>query len=261
MIDIHAHIIDDAKDLETSLALLQMAVRAGTTDIIATPHISTGSVFGEWRLIKERAETLNSSAQAEGIPIKVYAGAELEMDWNLLSILKTGQEDYCLAGSRYILIKLPQDTVPSYAESFFYELQVRELIPIIAHPERHYCLVKNPDLLHHWMKDSGVMVQGNVDSFTYKFGLEVKNFAELLLRNGMVHFLGSDADSIERRSTDTSAAMKILRGKVAPEILERITDINPQAIIENRYLDLHVPKELCLPYDNKSKSFLSRLFG
>ena len=260
MIDIHTHIIDGAKDLETSLDLLRMAARAGITDIVATPYIGDGTDFAEWQLIKERVETLNSAAQAEGISVQVYAGAELEMAWNLLSILKTGQEDYCLAGSRYILIKLPQNTIPSYAEDFFYEIQVKELIPIIAHPERHYCLVKNPEILHHWMKESGVMVQSNVDSFTYKFGIEVKNFADLLLRNNMVHFLGSDANGIERRGTDTSSALKMLRGKVEPEVLENITNINSRAIIENRYLDVHVPKELCMPYD-KSKSFLSRLFG
>lgn len=260
MIDIHAHIIDDAKDLETSLALLRMAARAGTTDIVATPCISESTEFAEWQLIKEKTAALNSAAQAEGIPVRVYAGAELEMDWSLLSILKTEQEDYCLAGSRYILLKLPQNKIPSYVEDFFYEIQVKELIPIIAHPERHYCLVKNPDILHHWMKESGVMVQSNVDSFTYKFGMEVKNFADLLLKNNMVHFLGSDADSIERRSTDTSSILKMLRGKIEPDVLESITHINSRAIIENRYIDVHVPKELCMPYD-KPRGFLSRFFG
>ena len=260
MIDIHTHIIDEVKNLETSLTLLRMAAEAGTTDIVATPSISANTDAVKWRLIKEKTDNLNVAAKAEEIPVRVYAGAELEMDRNLLGILRTGQEDYCLAGSRYILIKLPQNTITSYAEEFFYEIQVKELIPVVAHPERHYCLVKNPEILHHWMKESGVLVQSNVDSFSYKFGIEVKNFAELLLRNNMVNFLGSDAESIERRSTDTSASMKLLRERFAPEILERISDTNARAIIENRYLDVHVPKELCLPYE-KSKSFLSRLFG
>ena len=260
MIDIHTHLIDGGKDLETSLTLLRIAAEAGTTDIIATPAISTSTNFAEWRLIREKTENLQMAAKAAGISLNIYAGAELEMDRNLLGILRTGQEDYCLAGSRYILIKLPQNTIPSYAEEFFYEIQVKELIPVVAHPERHYCLVKNPEILHHWMKESGVLVQSNVDSFSYKFGIEVKNFAELLLRNNMVNFLGSDAESIERRSPDTSASMKLLRERFAPEILERISDTNARAIIENRYLDVHVPKELCLPYE-KSKSFLSRLFG
>ena len=264
MIDIHTHIIDDedgsAKDMEASLTLLRMAAAAGTTDIVATPHICKGTGIIEWPLIKERVEVLNSAARAEGITTQVHAGAELEMDWNLLSLLKTGQEDYCLAGSRYILIELPAYNVPNYAEDFLYEIQVKELIPVIAHPERNFCLAKNPELLHQWMRDGGVMAQCNIDSFTYKYGMEVKNFAELLIRNNMVHFLSTDAIRIKRRNTDTSSALKALKGKVAPEALERIVSVNSQAIIENRYLDVHVPKELCLPYD-RSKSFLSRLFG
>lgn len=264
MIDIHTHIMYDedgsAKDMETSLTLLRMAAAAGTTDIVATPNISESAGIADWELIKEKAEMLNRNAEERGIPIRVFAGAELEMNWNLLSLLKTGQEDYCLAGSRYILIKLPAYTVPRYAEEFLYEIQVKELIPIIAHPERNFCLAKNPDLLHQWMRDSGVMVQCNIGSFTYKYGMEVKNFAELLIRNNMVHFLGSDANSIERRNTDTSSALKIMKGKVAPEVLERIVRINSQAIIENRYIDVHVPRELRLGED-RSKSFFSRLFG
>lgn len=260
MIDIHTHIIDDAEDIEASLALLRMAVGAGTTDIVATPYISEGTELAKWQLIKERTEKLNSAAQEKGIPIHVYAGAELEMNWNLLSMLKTGQEDYCLAGSRYILIKLPQNNIPSYAEDFFYEIQVKELTPIIAHPERHYVLTKHPDMLHQWIKELGVMVQCNIDSFTYKYGMEVKNFADLLIRNNMVHFLGSDVNSRERRNKDIGSVLKLLKEKLEPNILERITRTNSQAVIENRYIDVNVAKELLLPYD-KSKGFLKRLFG
>ncbi|NLY84618.1 MAG: hypothetical protein GX084_08460, partial [Acholeplasmataceae bacterium] len=46
MIDIHSHILagldDGAGNTEVSLALLRMAEQAGTTGIIATPHIIEG---------------------------------------------------------------------------------------------------------------------------------------------------------------------------------------------------------------------------
>ena len=43
--------------------------------------------------IKEKTEDLNRNAKDAGIPIRVYAGAELEMNWDILSLLKTGQEE------------------------------------------------------------------------------------------------------------------------------------------------------------------------
>ena len=42
--DIHSHILygidDGAKTLEESLAMLRLAAEAGTTDIVATPHVN-----------------------------------------------------------------------------------------------------------------------------------------------------------------------------------------------------------------------------
>lgn len=262
MIDIHTHVIDGvddgAQDIEASLALLRMAAESGTTDIIATPHIIEGAEHPEWQLIQEKTEDLNRNAKETGIPIRVYAGAELEMNWDMLSLLKTGQGDYCLAGSRYVLVELPANTLPRYAEEFLYEVQIKELIPVIAHPERHPYLAKHPHMLHQWVKN-GALVQCNAGSFTGKFGAEVKTYAELLLKNNMVHFLGSDAHSVEHRHTDTSAALDILAQEVSPERLENITCLNPRAIIENTYLDVEIPKELKLPEDN-NKGFFARLF-
>lgn len=262
MIDIHTHIIDGiddgAKNMEDSLALLRMAAESGTTDIIATPHIIEGTNHADWQTILTKTEELNRNARNAGIPIRVYAGAELEMNWDMLPLLKTGQSDYCLAGSRYVLVELPANTVPNYADEFLYEVQIKELIPIIAHPERHPYLAKHPRLLHQWLRN-GALAQCNIGSFTGKFGAEVKNFAELLLTNNMIHFFGTDAHSVEHRHTDTSAGLEVVAQKISPETLERITKVNPAAIVEDRYIDVEVPKEIKLP-EEKEKGFFSSLF-
>lgn len=262
MIDIHTHILDGiddgAKNMEDSLALLRMAAESGTTDIIATPHIIEGANHTDWQTIIQKTESLNRNAQDAGIPIRVYAGAELEMNWDILSLLKTGQEDYCLAGSRYALIELPANSVPNYADEFLYEVQIKELIPIIAHPERNRYLAKHPRMLHQWLKN-GALVQCNICSFTGKFGADVKNFAELLLKNNIVHFLGTDAHSVEHRHTDTSAGMEALSKKVDAAALKAITCTNPRAIITDAYLDVDIPKELNLP-EESGKGFFARLF-
>ena len=264
MIDIHSHIIDGlddgAKDMDTSLALLKMAAEAGTTDIIATPHIIEAADHAAWQTIVNKTAELNNISSTAGIPIRVYAGAELEMNWDILSLLKTGQKDYCLAGSRYVLVELPTNTVPNYADEFLYEVQIKELIPIIAHPERHPYIAKHPRLLHQWVRD-GAMVQCNVGSFTCKFGTEVKEFVNILLLNDMIHFLGTDAHSIEHRSTDASAALELIAKKVPPEIVTRITQTNPAAILNDEHLSFDLPKDIKLPDDkDKGKGLFSSFF-
>ncbi|MGE4589166.1 MAG: tyrosine-protein phosphatase [Acidaminococcaceae bacterium] len=262
MIDIHTHIIngldDGAKNTAESLELLKMAAKSGTTDIIATPHIVEGANHADWQTIITKTDELNTIVKESGIPIQVYPGAELEMNWDILNLLKSGAKDYCLAGSRYILVELPANTVPNYADEFLYEVQIKELIPIIAHPERHPYLAKHPRLLHQWARN-GALVQCNVGSFSGKFGTEVKDFANLLLDNNMVHFLGTDAHSVEHRHTDATSGIELISGRITPQMLEQITRINPAAILRDEYLSLDAPKEIKVP-EEKEKGFFSRLF-
>ena len=263
MVDIHTHVLsnidDGAKDLATSLALLKMAAESGTTDIIATPHVIEGAEHPEWQVIKQKTEDLNRNAQKAGIPIRVYAGAELEMNWDIIGLLKAGEEDYCLAGSRYVLIELPATSVPNYAEELLYEVQTKDLIPVIAHPERHPKLAKHPEILHQWVKN-GALVQCNLGSVAGKFGHGAKDYIDLLLKNNMVHFFGTDAHNIEHRHTDTRAAMEILTKKVPPKTLDCITCTNPENIIKDSFFDAYIPKEF-KSTEKQNKGLWTRLFG
>lgn len=263
MIDIHSHILagldDGAGNTEVSLALLRMAEQAGTTGIIATPHIIEGKDHADWQTIVAGAEELDRLARKDALNIRVYPGAELEMNWDALALLKTGRSDYCLAGSRYVLIELPANSVPGFAEEFLYEVGIREKVPIIAHPERHRKLAAQPRLLHQWLRN-GALAQCNADSFKGKYGADAKKYAELLLENNMVHFLGSDAHNIEHRHTDVGEALAVIAAKAGPEALRRLTCLNPEAIIADSFLDVAIPKEITPP-KNSRKGFFAGLFS
>ena len=59
MIDIHSHILpgldDGSASQETSVAMLQIAAEAGTTDIVASPHANLEYTFDPERVIEEIA--------------------------------------------------------------------------------------------------------------------------------------------------------------------------------------------------------------
>lgn len=213
----------------------------------------------EWDAIKQKTEILCRNAQSVGIPIRVYAGAEIELNLDMLELLKKDTNNYCLADSSYILIELPMQSIPSCADKFFYELQLRGLTPVLAHPERYNNLQKHPELLLDWV-DKGILLQCNAGSFTGFFGQPAQTLAELLLTNNMVHFLGSDAHRMEKRNTDMSQAVAHMKTLVSELYVEQIITTNPQAILHKKIIYADAPKKLKLPNEGK-KGFWGKIFN
>ena len=264
MIDIHAHILpaldDGAKDMETSLALLRLAAENGTTDIIATPRVAVGAKHLEWQRIKEKTENLNREAALSGVSIHVHPGAKIEMNLEMLKLLQIGGGDYCLASSRYLLVELPANTIPCYAEKFLYEVQLRDMVPIITNPECHPYLIKHPRILHGWARN-GALIQCKAGSITGKFGEEVKACADLLMENNLIHFLGAYANSVEHGHTNKSKAIAELAKTVPPELIQSITCTNARAIIDNTQLHFDIAQEFMRIEKSNSNGFLSLIFG
>ena len=129
-IDIHSHIIpgvdDGSQDLETSLGLLRMAAENGTTDIIATPHVIDVSTTLTWDIIRRKVEELQKEADSHGIPITIYPGAETELNWDLLELMRKERSAFCLAGSRYCLMEMPSLMLPPHLDEIIYESRIPE---------------------------------------------------------------------------------------------------------------------------------------
>lgn len=255
MIDIHSHILtgidDGAKNLEISKKLIELAKKSGTTDIIATPHTLSASEYEKpnWSVIEE----LVKEAKQEGI--NIYTGAELEVNWDIQELIKKDSSEYCLANSRYLLAELPSQTIPNYVDEFFYELQMKGKLIIIAHPERHPILQKDPNILYKWAK-KGIFLQCNAGSFVGVFGSRAKHFAEVLLRHNLVHFIGSDAHNLRQRNTDIRIPKEKIIELIGEKKAKELFETNPQYILEDKELFTSEPKV----FERKKKSFLKRLF-
>lgn len=256
MIDIHSHVLpgidDGAKNSAISKKLLEIAKEAGTTDIIATPHTLSASAYEKpkWSIIEKLVKELKE----EGI--NLYPGAELEVNWDISELIKKDSSEYCLANSRYLLAELPSQTIPNYVDDFFYQLQMKDKIVIIAHPERHPILQKHPNILYKWVQ-KGILLQCNAGSFKGVFGPSAKHFALALLNHDLVHFIGSDAHDLKRRNSNMTASREIISELIGEKKTKAIFEINPEFILKNKEFTICEPK----PFEVKKKSFLQRLFG
>lgn len=271
MVDIHSHILpgvdDGSQNLETSLAMLRMAEESGTTDIVATPHVIEAHGGLSWDIIRRKVEELQKKADAEGIKIRIHPGAELEMNWDLLELIKAGKNVYGPAESRYLLMEMPSLQLPMHLEDMIYELQLMGRVPILAHPERQPQLMQNPEKLLDLL-ENGVLTQCNGGSLFGTFGKTVAKNAEMLLENHMICFLGSDAHGTGRRNPDLRRAYEILERKTASEDFKNITAGNAQYILQDKEITADIfaeglPKKVIRADDvrKKKKGFFQKLFG
>lgn len=243
MLDLHSHILpgldDGAKDDTTALSMLEMAAANGTRGIVATPHVIEGEWLPAWSSIVTGCRRLSACAEARGIKIAIYPGAEVAVNYDLLSLLdKPGP--YCINGGRYLLLELPSNNIPAYADDFFFTLQTRGFLPIIAHPERNQEIRRQPERMVGWIR-KGLFAQINAGSLAGQIGTEVMRFAEQLVTRRMAHCLGSDAHSIRTRRPILTAARNKIAVLAGAKVAEEITAVTPGEILAGKEI---IPPEI-----------------
>ena len=213
MIDIHSHIIneidDGSKSIEMTINMLKKAQKSGTTDIIATPHFMSGRFGVEYKDVIKKVEELKKISKENNIDINIYAGQEVYYSKSILEyyndkIIGT------INNTKYMLIEFPilEFNIDEIINTV-YELQIRGIVPIIAHPERYKLFIKKPSMINELIKE-GMLFQMNAGSITGAFGKDVKKTATKYLEHNVYSFIGSDAHRDRGRDTDMGEALNIL---------------------------------------------------
>jgi len=109
-------------------------------------------------------------------------------------------------------------------------------VPIIAHPERNLILQSHPETVAEWI-EHGARMQITAASLTGDFGPQARRASHEWVRNGLVHFVATDAHNTERRPPRIRAALATLRELAGDEAAEALTVGNPLAVTENRGLE------------------------
>jgi protein-tyrosine phosphatase len=238
MIDLHTHILpgmdDGAKTPDEALRMVELAAGAGTTAIVLTPHVIEGSWLPAWKKIVDSFHSLQQAVERKGIAVTLHPGAEVALNFDLLEQLRE-PGPYCLNGGRYILLELPALEVPVFTDDFFFTLQRRGFLPILAHPERHPRLARHAELLLEWVR-RGILLQIDSSSLTGRMGRSVRDFTELLLRNQLVHCMGSDAHGLQDRQPVLTEAAARLTDLIGRDAAQRILVENPRQILSSEAL-------------------------
>lgn len=204
MIDLHSHIIwnvdDGSKSEEMTVQMLKTAEESGTSKIVATPHFFSGYFTVSREEIKEKVEKVKALAKENNINIEIYQGQEVYYSERILEQYEEGLIG-TINDSRYMLIELPmrEFSITEILDNL-YELQLKGIIPVIAHPERYHKFIKEPKLINKFIEE-GFLFQLNAGSIAGDFGKDVKNATKLFIEHRVYNFIGSDAHRDEKRTT------------------------------------------------------------
>jgi protein-tyrosine phosphatase len=207
MIDIHAHILpgvdDGARNWEQSLEMAQMAVNDGIRVMVATPHLFSGRTLDQGQLndketILQCVAQLRQKLSEAAIPLEIIPGCDFPLGFESLKLLDADRVMTINDASRYLLLELPDSSLPPATEETCFHLRSRGITPIITHPERHLILQEMPQKLKRLI-DLGCLVQMTGNSLTGRFGRRVKKISRQLIKLGYVHLLATDAHNLKDR--------------------------------------------------------------
>ena len=194
--DLHSHILygidDGSKTIEESIVLLKEMEKAGTKELILTPHYIENSKYNANNRSKEALfRQLKKKVKEEKINIDLYLGNEVFFSNNMIELIKKG-EIKTLNKSKYLLFEFPMTRFYNNSLEVINQLVSNGYIPVLAHPERYTEFQKNPNLVIEYLK-SGVLLQGNFTSLFGKYGRHSRKVLKLYLKNKWITFIGSDA--------------------------------------------------------------------
>ena len=221
MFDIHSHIIfgvdDGARTPEESLRLITMDIEQGVTDIIATPHYYVNHPSHPDR-IHRRLEELKKQLADQGHSedeIRLYPGNEVLWFESMPEKLKSG-EILTLAESRFTLVEFyPEESWDTIVRAVR-KLRSAGYRPVIAHAERFLALHKPGEGGKSRLAElisQGAYIQLSTQPFGGGFFDSIARWCRTAVKNGEVHFLGTDMHRPHRRPPEWDAAVRFIQKK------------------------------------------------
>ncbi len=236
MIDPHFHClpgIDDGPETwDEAVALCRAADAAGTRSVIATPHVLRGSWVNDDPAVRDGLVT-KLNALLDGRPA-VLPGCEYYFSPDVVQLVERGRWSPLtgLNRSRYLLVEFPSSDVPAAAEAVFHELSLLGVTPVVAHPERNAGFVREPRLLER-LVSRGAVAQITAGSLLGEFGRTAQLACDELMRRRLVHLVGSDAHSLDRRPPRLVEARALIASRWGEDSGKGIFEANPEALVRS----------------------------
>jgi protein-tyrosine phosphatase len=194
LVDIHSHLLpgidDGVKSWEEAIEVVRAFQDLGYKKLITTPHVMADHFHNEADEIVRLCEELNNRLSKEGIEMEVAPSGEYYLDEGFDKLVK--EKKLLSFGDGYVLVETAFMAVPDSFKASIFNAKIAGYQPILAHPERYTYLYGNFDKCIE-LFDLEILFQLNLASLAGYYSKDAKKTAERLIKEKMVHFVGSDA--------------------------------------------------------------------
>jgi protein-tyrosine phosphatase len=232
-VDLHCHYLpridDGVRTFDDGVALCRGLAELGYTFVVATPHIRTAMFENRRAGILTASKDFAAKTDAlDGMPM-LGVGAEHFFDdvfWDLL-----GKKDIVpYPGGRAALVEFAPEGFPIGVERRLFEMQVRGIRPVIAHPERYAPLYRETDPIDPIL-DAGGLPLLDLMSLVEHYGTQPRLAAERMLEEGVYYAACTDChrpDDVAR----VREAIERLRELVGDDETDELLAVNPRRILD-----------------------------
>jgi protein-tyrosine phosphatase len=240
MIDIHCHFlpgIDDGPDtLEESIALARLAVNNGITHSVITPHIHAGRWENSAPIIKTIGLDFKRALLENNIPLQVGIAAEVRIGVEIMEQINNRQIPFLghWDDKKVMLMEMPHSHVPVGIETMVRWLLDRNILPMIAHPERNKDVHRNLDKIESLI-EMGCLFQLTASSVSGRFGEPSRIRARELLERGVVTVLASDAHNCQYRPPSLKNGRDAAAEIIGVDEAYRLVLDNPWKIVKEQF--------------------------
>lgn len=261
MVDIHSHFLygidDGAKDISQTIKMLNQAVEAGITDLVSTPHFNEFVSPNYFENINNVFNEISEYISKNNIKLKIHSGSEILQDPKIMDWVEFS--DFLIGKNKnYFLFELPHFFEFSKISETIFNLKLKNITPILAHPERSIKIQESPEILIQWI-NQGCVMQMNAGSILGQFGRKCKTAAKRFLDSGVIHLFASDAHEPKRRNYLTlKRAKEFIIQNFDEEFADILFNHNPTNILKSKSVKLFVTDSENLK-NNKLKQFINKI--
>lgn len=237
-LDFHTHVLpgidDGSLDKEMTMEMLQTLYKEGVRTVLATSHSYPDRKGISAKEQRALTEEVNAMAKTIAPDLQVLTGNELYYRDSLVKELQE-EEVLTLADSKYILVEFhPSERYDRIQEAVSRLIQ-NGYYPVIAHIERVGVLIENKKNVKQLVEMSCYM-QVNSKSLMGGFFDKRTKAILALMKENLIHFIGSDCHNLETRPPQMEQCVKKLYKKLPKEIVDRVLIRNKELFLQNKFL-------------------------